>query len=102
GSPAIASGRIVVGTDGGRLVCLDAGTGRQVWAFDQVENKAMVYSSPAIASGVVVVGARDHGIWAIDLATGAKKWRVPTRGDVDASPAISAGRVYVPSKDKLL
>jgi hypothetical protein len=32
-SPAVAYGRVYVGSDDGHLYCLDAATGRQVWAF---------------------------------------------------------------------
>ena len=34
--------------------------------------------------------------------TGKRAWAFKTRGEVDATAVISAGRVYVPSKDKKL
>lgn len=102
GSAAIANNRIVMGTDGGRVVCLSADKREQVWLFEKVADHAMVYSSPAIADGVVIVGARDRNVYGLDLATGNKLWSFPTRGEVDSSPAISGGRVYVGSKDKKL
>ncbi len=102
GSPAILDDRIVVGTDGGRIVCFSADGSRQLWEFDDIGDKAMVYSSPAVADGIVVVGARDRKVHALDQATGKQRWEFTTRGDVDSSPAISAGRVYVGSRDKKL
>ena len=102
GSPAVCDGKIILGTDGGRVVCIDAATHQRLWVFDKIEHKAMVFSSPAVAQGTVVVGARDRNVWAIDLATGKERWRFATRGDVDSSPAIAGPRVYVGSKDKHL
>lgn len=102
GSAAIDSGKMVFGTDGGRLLCLQESNHQQAWLFDGVKNQAMVYSSPAIAQGIVVFGARDRSVYGLELATGKKLWSFPTGGDVDSSPAISDGRVYIGSKDKKL
>ncbi len=101
GSPAILDDRIVIGTDGGRIVCFSS-IGKQLWEFSGIGDMAMVYSSPAVADGIVVVGARDRKVHALDLATGKPKWEFTTRGDVDSSPAISGGRVFVGSRDKKL
>ena len=102
GSPALLADRIVIGTDGGKVVCLSADGQKQLWAFEGVRDGAMVYSSPAVSEGIVVVGTRDRNVYGLDLASGQKKWAFPTRGDVDSSPQISGGRVYVGSKDKRL
>lgn len=100
GSPAILEGRIIVGTDGGKVICLSTDGQKQFWEFTGVGNQAMVYSSPAVADGIVVFGARDRNVYGVDLASGQKKWSFATRGDVDSSPVISGGRVYIGSKDK--
>jgi len=102
GSPAVLTDRLVVGTDGGKVLCLSPDGQRQFWTFEGVQNQAMVYSSPAVAEGIVVIGARDRNVYGLDLATGHKQWAFPTRGDVDSSPVISGGWVYVGSKDKRL
>ena len=95
-------GGIVVGTDSGRVVCLSGDGQKQLWVYEQVDDKSMVYASPAVSEGVVVVGARDRQVHAIDAKTGQRKWVFKTRGDVESSPAISGGRVYVGSRDKKL
>jgi len=102
GSPALLPDRLVVGTDGGRVLCLSPDGKKVLWTFEGIESQAMVYASPAVGTGVVVVGARDRNVYGLDVVTGKKKWMFPTRGDVDSSPVISAGRVYVGSKDKHL
>ncbi|HSZ59391.1 MAG TPA: PQQ-binding-like beta-propeller repeat protein [Tepidisphaeraceae bacterium] len=100
GSPALLEDRIVVGTDGGKILCLSRDGSKQLWEFAGVQNQAMVYASPAVSDGIVAVGTRDRNVYGLDLATGQKKWSFATHGDVDSSPVISAGRVYVGGKDK--
>jgi len=100
GSPAVFEGGIVIGTDGGRVVCVSPDGQKQQWVYEQVGDKSMVYSSAAVSEGVVVAGARDRQVHAIDAKTGKPLWTFKTRGDVDSSPAIAAGRVYVGSRDK--
>ena len=102
GSPAVLPDRIIIGTDGGKIVCVSADGQKQIWAFEGVKQQAMVYSSPAVDGNTVVAGARDRNVYALDATTGEKKWSFPTSGDVDSSPVISAGRVYIGSKDKHL
>jgi len=102
GSPALLDQQIVVGTDGGRVLCLSRDGQKQLWVFDGIVNQAMVYGSPAVSDGVVVVGTRDRNVYALDLATGRKLWSFPTHSEVDSSPVISGGRVYVGGKDKRL
>ena len=102
GSTAVAGDKLVLGTDGGRVVCLSAKSHEQVWLFDHISEHAMVYSSPAVSQDIVVVGAQDRNVYGLDLNTGKKLWSFTTRGEVDSSPVISAGRVYVGSKDKKL
>ena len=102
GSPAVLPDRLVVGTDGGKVICLSPDGQQLFWTFEGIENQAMVYSSPAVADGIVVVGARDRNVYGLDLSNGHKLWAFLTRGDVDSSPVISGGRVYIGSKDKRL
>ena len=108
GSPALVGNRLIFGTGGVRVLCVDAGDGHRLWTFTGAaeENVAseenMVFSSPAVADGLVVVGSRDEKVHALDLKTGVEKWSFKTRGYVDSSPALSSGRVYVASEDRHL
>jgi outer membrane protein assembly factor BamB len=101
-SPALLDDRIVLGTDGGKIVCYSSDGQKQLWIYEEVKNDAMVYSSPAVAEGIVVAGARDRQVHAVHADSGKKAWTFMTRGEVDSSPAISGGRVFVGSKDKKL
>jgi outer membrane protein assembly factor BamB len=59
-SPAIATDRVVVGSDDGRVYVLDLATGKQTWNY---EIGQAVESSPAVADGSFVVGANDGGVY---------------------------------------
>jgi len=93
-SPAVADGRIYVGSD--RVYALNASTGALVWNY---ATGGQVYSSPAVAGGIVYVGS--DKVYALDASTGALVWNYATAGFkvYYSSPAIAAGRVYVGSYD---
>ncbi len=59
----------------------------------------LTYSYPAIANDVVYIGARDNQIHALDIESREEIWSYPTNGYIDATPAISDGRLYVASDD---
>lgn len=100
GSPSLLADRVIIGTDGGRVIALSPDGKKTLWTYEQVDSQGMVYASPSVADDIVVVGARDRQVHAIDAATGKRLWAFKTRGDVDAPAVISAGRVYVGSKDR--
>ena len=50
----VAGDRLVVGSDLGRLFCLETATGAQIWNLSM---PAFVYASPAVAGGRVYVGS---------------------------------------------
>lgn len=102
GSPALLPDRVIIGTDGGRVVAVAIDGSKVLWTYENVKDGALVYSSPAVADGVAVFGARDRVVHAVDAQTGAAKWTFPTRGEVNSSPAIAGGKVYVGSRDKKL
>jgi outer membrane protein assembly factor BamB len=59
-SPAIAGGRVYVGSNDGRLYVLDLASGQKQWEFDAGN---AITASPAIAAGRVVIGAQDGVIY---------------------------------------
>jgi len=59
-SPAVAGGRVYVGSSDGKLYVLDAATGTRQWEFDAGD---AITASPAIAGGRVVVGAQDGRLY---------------------------------------
>jgi len=107
-SPIINEGRLYMPDDGGRLYCLDAKDGKQIWKFNY--GRGETRGSPVFADGkiyVAEVSARFH-----ILEPGAKKCRrisdefFPGAGGVDielnGSPAVANGRVYFSTADEIL
>jgi outer membrane protein assembly factor BamB len=99
-APALIDAGIVIGTDGGRIICLDDEGGDLRWTFNEVRGEQMVYSSPAVDGEVAVAGADDRHVYAVNVNTGRRVWSFRTRGEVKSSPAIASGRVYIGSSDR--
>jgi quinohemoprotein ethanol dehydrogenase len=81
---ALWKGALFVGTLDGRLIKLDAATGKPIWSVDTVENHNRVYTitgAPRVFDGLVVIGnggaeydARGY-VTAFDVNTGKLVWR---------------------------
>ncbi|WP_178989549.1 outer membrane protein assembly factor BamB family protein [Winogradskyella schleiferi] len=101
-APAIANGRIYVGTkEGNNLLALDVTNGGQIWSFGTPG--AILNSSPAIdVNGVIYFGSWDNHVYAVN-PDGTLKYKFLTDGDVWSSPAIgSDGTIYVGGYDNKL
>jgi outer membrane protein assembly factor BamB len=91
-SPAVANGRVFVGSDSGRLYAFGTG-GATLWSASI--GGGAVRSSPAVDGSLVVVGS-DHGyIQARSVWNGSLKWSHKVGGSVTSPPLIADGRVYV-------
>ncbi len=95
-SPAVADGRVYVGSADDNVYCLDALTGTKIWNY---ATGWLVLSSPAVADGKVYVGSWDCNVYCLDALTGAKIWNYTTKAYVGSSPAVADGKVYVGSGD---
>jgi outer membrane protein assembly factor BamB len=107
-SPAFADGVVYAGSWDGRFYAVDARSGAQRWMFQAgvdtlVHNQQGFQSSPMVANGVVYTGCRDGHVYALDARTGQERWRVDTNASwVNATPAVSEGRVYFGTSDSSL
>lgn len=98
-SPVIAGGRLYVGEGmhanfACHLYCLDAATGRKLWA---AKANSHIESTPVVANGRVVIGAGDDGVLCFDARSGERLWRMESPAHVDTSPVIADGVVYAGS-----
>jgi outer membrane protein assembly factor BamB len=59
-SPAIAGGRVYVGSNDGRFYVLDLAKGTKLWEFNA---GGAVSASPAIANGRVVIGDQNGKLY---------------------------------------
>jgi outer membrane protein assembly factor BamB len=116
-SPAVANGIVYVGSADHKLYAFDAagstgcsGTPKTCAPLWSGTTGGTVGSSPAVANGVVYVGSFEDGkLNAFDAAgstgcSGTPKtctplWTGATAGDVESSPAVANGIVYVGSTD---
>ncbi|MDQ1448566.1 MAG: eukaryotic-like serine/threonine-protein kinase, partial [Actinomycetota bacterium] len=119
-SPAVSNGVVYVGSQDGDLYALDAagrvhcsGIPKLCAPLWHAVIGGQVLSSPAVANGVVYIGStyRDggDGLFAFDAAGKVNcggtptvcrpLWSAPTRGNVNATPAVANGVVYVGSDD---
>jgi outer membrane protein assembly factor BamB len=105
-SPAVAYGRVYVGTGHAELRVFDAaGCGKALcqpeWIGFGVDSGAAMNGSPMVANGVVYVGENNKHVYAFDaMGCGgfvcSELWTFTTQDPiVDTSPAIIDGTLYV-------
>jgi alcohol dehydrogenase (cytochrome c)/quinohemoprotein ethanol dehydrogenase len=107
---AVWNGRVYVGTFDGRLVALDAATGKQVWSVSTVDDPGAdpqsytITGAPRVVKGKVLIGnaggefkARGY-ITAYDAETGKKVWRFYTVPGEPGKPDGAASDAVLESK----
>lgn len=107
-SPALTGGSVYVGLTehsvfraGGRVLCLDAASGKLKWQF---RTRFPVFSSPAVAGGRIFVGEgyhQDSGcqLYCLEAATGKELWTFRAGSHVESSPHVDRDRVYFGAGD---
>jgi len=93
-SPAVAQGKVYVGSYDRKVYCLNATTGAHIWNYT---TGASVESSPAVADDKVYVGSFDQKVYCLNATSGVRIWNYTTGGAVYSSPVVADGRVYVDS-----
>jgi parallel beta-helix repeat protein len=85
-----------VGSDDGKLYCLDASNGSSIWNYTTAN---WVQSSPAVADSKVFVGSFDGRVNCLNSSTGQLIWTYTTGSEEWCSPAVSDGIVFIGSGD---
>jgi len=105
GQPAVAGGRVFVGSDNGFVYALDAATGCVYWSFEAKGGVRTAISIGAIKTAAgnrfaVYFGDLKANVFAVDAETGAQLWtaRADTHrfARITGAPALADGRLYVP------
>ena len=60
GSPAVCDGKVVVGSDDGRLYVVSLRDGKEIWSYELGQP---IESSPAVAGGRIVIGCNDGAVY---------------------------------------
>jgi outer membrane protein assembly factor BamB len=90
GDPAVAGGRVFVGTGSGRLQARSAATGALLWS----RPGATAETVPAVTGGVVYSTGLENGVWKLfarSVDTGALRWKRALSSN--AGLAVAGGRV---------
>jgi eukaryotic-like serine/threonine-protein kinase len=105
-SAAVVNGIVYVGSNelsygrvGGNIYALNAYSGVKIWNYSTGNSVfAAVHSSPSVSDGTLFVGT-DRFVFALNALTGTKIWAYQTDGQVESSPAVVDGVVYIGSRD---
>jgi outer membrane protein assembly factor BamB len=76
----------------GRLIAVDAETGKQVW---ERRLAGHLESSPLAVDGRLYLGTDTTNVVALDASSGRVLWQFNSPAAIKASPSFHAGRVYV-------
>ena len=94
--PVIADGRVYVGVMNGKMYCLDALTGSQLWVY---KADGPIPQTAAVAGGKVYFGALDGRVYALNASDGSEAWTFQTEGPVYSAPTVSDGTVFIGGLD---
>jgi len=92
-SLAVANG-LVYATVDHDVYALDAITGEQRWHVEP-DGALSYWSPPTVAGDTVYVGSTDGHLYAFDATTGKERWRLETGGEIESTPAVVGGVVYI-------
>jgi outer membrane protein assembly factor BamB len=90
-TPALAYGRVYIGSTDGKVYSYGATTGRLLWSHG---TGGYVYASPAVWKGLVFAGSYSKRFFAFDAATGDVRWTFPANGEISGSPTVVGNIVY--------
>lgn len=94
-SPAVAGGKVYIGSLDGKVYAVDAETGAPLWNFTTGN---WIGSSPAVDGGRVFVSSCDGKLYALNANSGSLLWNCTTGGGI-SSPAVVDGVVFVGALD---
>ena len=101
GQPAVAGGRVFVGSDNGFVYSLDAATGCVYWSYEAKAGVRTAISLGAVGTRFAVYfGDLKANVYAVDAESGALIWTHKADphplARITGAPALAAGRLYVP------
>ncbi|HEV3141660.1 MAG TPA: PQQ-binding-like beta-propeller repeat protein [Vicinamibacterales bacterium] len=101
GQPAVAGGRIFVGSDNGFVYAIDAASGCVYWSFlAEGGVRTAITIGKAGSRYAAYFGDVKANVYAVDAETGARMWMQSAESHplarVTGAPALYNGRLYVP------
>ncbi len=97
--PSVVDGVLYVADRKGRVVALDAESGKQIWS---VRIDAPVSAGPAEGGDLVLLGTSNAQVIALDRTNGAQRWSAQVSSEVLSVPQLDLDRVIVQTADGTL
>ncbi|MET0751397.1 MAG: PQQ-binding-like beta-propeller repeat protein [Solirubrobacterales bacterium] len=96
-TPAVAFGRVFLGSIDNRVYSFDQDTGELLWSHSTGD---WVYAAPAVADTpktdpTVYVGSKDQNFYALDAKTGEVRWQQRIGGVILGAASVLGENVYV-------
>jgi outer membrane protein assembly factor BamB len=91
-TPLLVSGRALVGSEDGRLRCLDLRSGQPRWEH---RTGGAVRGQPVLRGNQVLFTSDDGYLYCVDFATGAGLWRTYCGAAVGTALAVTGDRAVV-------
>lgn len=103
-TPAIKEKKVIVGTFGGIIYCIDKLTGKEIWHLDTeigretLSRRIAINSNPTITGDLVIIGSRNLNLYALNVNDGEIYWVYPyTKSWVESTATVDDDVVYVGS-----
>ncbi len=112
-APAATEQQVYVNTPEGKLAALNLSArsrglifpGEGEWSFPpgQKAKLGSLFATPSVSNGVVYIASLEGRVYALDAAMGTEKWKEPHKvvGDIQASPLVAKGKVFVAANNKV-
>ncbi|HUT24135.1 MAG TPA: PQQ-binding-like beta-propeller repeat protein [Sumerlaeia bacterium] len=97
-NPAVFGDALYVCHFGAKVFAANAQDGKPIWEFASKSSEYPFYASCAVTAKRVVAAGRDKNVYCLDRESGKQIWEFTAKGEVDASPVVADGRVWVGSK----
>ena len=95
-TPALAYGRVYIGSTDGKVYSFGATSGKLIWSHS---TGGYVYGSPAVSNASVYAGSYSRRFYAFDAATGAERWSFDAHGRISGSATVVGDIVYFATLD---
>ncbi len=99
-SPAVSNGMVFIASLNGRVICLNASTGQQIWNV-LLDTDILMQSSPVVSEGKLFISCTNEypavnrsKLFCLYAENGSIAWLNETKNARDISPAVVDGKVY--------
>jgi len=100
--PAIAGGRVFIGTERGNLYALNADDGKRLWKFPAGadEDVGPILHAAGVEKGRVFFASMDGCVYALEAETGRPAWKFDAemRTGFSTAALLAEGKVFVPNR----